>query len=354
MFCFLNLKQKYKKNRKVDNFFINLQKIFKIVNLYPLKFKPIEKEMIWGGFRLVNLFGKPFDAGKKIGESWELSGVQNNLSQVANGFLKGNNIEELIEIYMGELVGEKVYEQFGVEFPLLIKLIDAAETLSVQVHPDDETAAQRHNAYGKTEMWYVLDAASDAGIYAGFNQPLNARSFYQHTQENTLHEQLNFEPSQAGDVFFIPAGRIHAIGKGMMVAEIQQTSDITYRIYDWGREHNPTTAREMHLDLAIDVIDYNVENDYKTPYVSAKNKPVELVNCPYFTTNLLDIDSLTARPLLERDSFVIYLCVEGALIIDCLGMKESLSKGETMLVPAAIADIHLKPKEKAKVLEIYI
>jgi len=323
------------------------------VNLYPLKFKPIAKEMVWGGSRLAKLFGKPFDAGKKIGESWELSGVQKNLSQVSNSFLKGNNVEELVEIYMGELVGEKVYEQFGVEFPLLVKLIDATETLSVQVHPDDETAAQRHNAYGKTEMWYVLDAAPGAGIYVGFKQPLDARSFYEHTLNNSLPEQLNFEPVQPGDVFFIPAGSIHAIGKGVMLAEIQQTSDITYRVYDWGREHNPTTAREMHLDLAIDVLDYTAGHDYKTSYLPEKNKPVELVNCPYFTTNLLEIDSLVSRPLLMRDSFVIYLCVEGALGIDCSGVKETLHKGETLLVPACIADIHLKPEEKAKVLEIY-
>ena len=324
------------------------------MNLYPLKFKPIAKEMVWGGARLTKLFGKPFDAEKKIGESWELSALQKNLSQVANGFLKGNNIEELVEIYMGELVGEKVYEQFGVEFPLLVKLIDAAETLSVQVHPDDETAAERHDAYGKTEMWYVLDAAPGAGIYAGFNKTLDARSFYEHTVKNSLQEQLNFEQAQVGDVFFIPAGCIHAIGKGMMIAEIQQTSDITYRVYDWGREHNPATAREMHLDLAIDVIDYTARRDYKTAYIPAKNKPVELVNCPYFTANLLEIDTLTGRPLMGRDSFVIYLCMEGALIIDCLGMKETLSKGETLLVPACIADIHLKPKEKTKILEIYI
>jgi len=310
--------------------------------------------MVWGGTRLAELLRKPFELNKKIGESWELSGMQKNLSQAANGFLKGNNIEELVEIYMGELVGEKVYEQFGVEFPLLIKLIDASETLSVQVHPDDETAAQRHDAYGKTEMWYIVDAAPDAGIYVGFKQALDARNFYEHTVKNTLTEQLNFVQVQAGDVFFIPAGAIHAIGKGVMIAEIQQTSDITYRVYDWGREHNPTTAREMHLDLAIDVIDYTAGNEYKIPYVSEKNKPIELVNCPYFTTNLLEIDSLVSRPLTERDSFVIYCCIEGALIIDCMGMKETLNKGETLLVPTVIADIHLKPKEKAKLLEVYV
>jgi mannose-6-phosphate isomerase len=310
--------------------------------------------MVWGGSRLAKLFGKPFDVGKKIGESWELSGVQKNLSQVSNGFLKGNNIEELVEIYMGELVGEKVYEQFGVEFPLLLKLIDATETLSLQVHPDDETAALRHDAYGKTEMWYVLEAAPGAGIYVGFNQALDARNFYEHTVKNTLPEQLNFMQVHAGDVFFIPAGHIHAIGKGVLLVEIQQTSDITYRVYDWGREHNQATAREMHLDLAIDVIDYTAGHDYKNSNLSEKNKPVELVNCPYFTTNFLEIDSLIGRSLLERDSFVIYLCIEGALTIDCLGMKETLEKGESLLVPAIIADIHLKPKEKAKILEIYI
>ena len=331
-----------------------LHKIPLMATLYPLKFKPIAKETVWGGNRLSQLMGKPFDVAKKTGECWELSGVQKNLSKVTNGYLKGNNIEELTEIYMGELVGDKVYEQFGVEFPLLIKLIDASDTLSVQVHPNDATAAERHNAYGKTEMWYVLDAAPGAGIYVGLNKEVSPQEFYDHANKATLPDILNFEKAHPGDVFFVPAGRIHAIGKGILLAEIQQTSDITYRVYDWGREHHPATARDMHLDLAIDTIDYNVRKEYKTRYHQQKNTPVELVVCPYFTTNLLDIDTLTERALAGRDSFVIYMCIDGEAIIDCNGEKETIAKGETVLVPASLADIHLKPKSTVKLLEIYI
>jgi mannose-6-phosphate isomerase len=322
--------------------------------LYPLKFKPQPKETVWGGGRLSTLLYKDFPAGKKIGESWELSGVQKCLSVVANGRLKGNNIEELAEIYMGELLGDKVYEQFNVEFPLLIKFIDASDTLSVQVHPGDAVAAERHNAYGKTEMWVVLAAEPGAGLYVGFKEPLTAQAFYEHTQMGTLSDVLNFEQVAPGDVFFIPAGRIHAIGKGVLLAEIQQTSDITYRVYDWGREYNPATARDMHIDLAIDVMDYTPTGQYKTAYVQQRNAPVLLAGCPYFTTNLLDIDRPVERPLLSRDSFVIYICVEGSATLACKGLQETITKGETVLVPASMADARLQPAPEARLLEVYV
>jgi mannose-6-phosphate isomerase len=322
--------------------------------LYPLKFKPQPKETVWGGHKLNTLLAKDFPAEKKTGESWELSGVQKNLSVVANGYLKGNNIEELVEIYMGELLGEKVYEQFGMEFPLLIKFIDATDTLSVQVHPGDAVAAERHNAYGKTEMWVVLAAEPGAGLYMGFKEKLTAQAFYAHTQKGTLPEVLNFEQVAPGDVFFIPAGRIHAIGKGVLLAEIQQTSDITYRVYDWGREHNPATARDMHIDLAIDVIDYAPSDQYKTKYTRQLNAPVNLVGCPYFTTNLLELDSTVERPLLLCDSFVIYICLGGTISLTCKGVQETVAKGETLLVPACMADIRLQPEANAKLLEVYV
>jgi mannose-6-phosphate isomerase len=325
-----------------------------VKTLYPLKFKPQPKETVWGGHKLNTLLHKKFPDDKKIGESWELSGVRKNLSVVSNGFLKGNNIEELAEIYMSELLGEKVYEQFSIEFPLLIKFIDASDTLSVQVHPDDATAAERHNAYGKTEMWMVLAAEPGAGLYIGFKQPLTAQAFYEHTQKGTLPEVLNFERVQPGDVFFIPAGRLHAIGKGVLLAEIQQTSDITYRVYDWGREYNPATARDMHIDLAIDVIDYTPNTHYKTLYEHQQGAPVNLAECPYFTTNLLAFDKPVERHLLERDSFVIYICLEGAATLTCKGAAETLVKGETVLVPASIADIRLQATPDAKLLEVYL
>jgi mannose-6-phosphate isomerase len=330
-------------------------KIISVNTLYPLKFKPQPKETVWGGHKLNTLLYKGFSAEKKIGESWELSGVQKNLSVVTNGHLKGNSIEELAEIYMGELLGDKVYEQFSVEFPLLIKFIDASDTLSVQVHPADAVAAERHGAYGKTEMWVVLAAEPGAGLYVGFKEQLTAQAFYAHTQKGTLPEVLNFEPVAPGDVFFIPAGRIHAIGKGVLLAEIQQTSDITYRVYDWGREYNPATARDMHIDLAIDVIDYAPSNRYKTRYAPQPNVPVNLATCPYFTTNLLEIDHTVERPLLNRDSFVIYICLEGSATLVCKGgAQETVTQGETLLVPAAIADTRLQPVAGARLLEVYV
>ena len=339
---------------KYGYFWYFCNKIIIVNALYPLKFKPQPKETVWGGCKLNTLLYKDFPAGKKTGESWELSGVQRNLSVVANGRLKGNNIEELAEIYMGELLGDKLYEQFGAEFPLLIKFIDACDTLSVQVHPDDAAAAERHNAYGKTEMWVVLAAEPGAGLYVGFKELLTAQAFYEHTQKGTLPGVLNFEPVAPGDVFFIPAGRIHAIGKGVLLAEIQQTSDVTYRVYDWGREYNPATAREMHVDLAIDVIDYTPVGQYKTAYTPQRNVPVSLAACPYFTANLLDIDRAVERPLLPRDSFVIYICLEGSATLVCKGMRETIAKGGTVLVPAAIADICLQPAPEARLLEVYV
>ncbi|MDR3132522.1 MAG: class I mannose-6-phosphate isomerase [Prevotellaceae bacterium] len=322
--------------------------------LYPLKFKPQAKATVWGGNKLKTLFNKPFQATEKIGESWELSAVQRNLSVVTNGFLKGNTIEELAEVYLGELVGEKNYERFGIEFPILVKLIDASETLSVQVHPDDETARIRHNAYGKTEMWHVLQADRGAGLYVGFNRNLTATEFYERIQNNTLLETLNFVNVQPGDTFFITPGTIHAIGKGIVLAEIQQTSDITYRIYDWGREHNPATARAMHVEQAIDIIDYTKKAEAKIDYATLPNEPVQLVESPYFVTNLVEINRPLVRNLSDNDSFVIYVCIDGDATIQYNQRSETITKGETLLVPAAIADFTLLPSPKAKLLEAYM
>ncbi|MDR2361746.1 MAG: class I mannose-6-phosphate isomerase [Prevotellaceae bacterium] len=322
--------------------------------LYPLTFKPQPKSRIWGGHKLRTLFDKPFSAAEKIGESWELSAVQRNLSIVANGFLKGNTIEELIEVYLGELVGDRIYERYGVEFPILVKLIDAAETLSVQVHPDDATALERHNAYGKTEMWYVLQADKGAGLYVGFNRHLSPAELYERVQRNTLTDALNFVAVQPGDMFFIAPGTIHAIGQGIVLAEIQQTSDITYRVYDWGREHNPATARDMHLDLAIDVIDYSKKTTAKTPYHLRPNTPVPLARSSCFITDLLELDRPMARNLADNDSFIIYVCLDGCATLRYASGNHILPKGQTILVPAAIADINIIPEPAVRLLETYL
>jgi len=234
------------------------------MSLYPLKFKPILKEKIWGGNNLSQLLNKK-KTGKKIGESWEISGVDNNISIVSNGFLKGNNLQEVIEIYMNELVGDKIYDIFGTEFPLLIKFIDAQEDLSIQVHPNNNQAKEKHNAFGKTEIWYVLHAEKEAKLISGFSKELTKDLLHKHLINNTLEETLNYEKVKTGDVFFIPSGRIHSIGKGIVVAEIQQTSDITYRLFDYNRLENGK-LRELHTQDALDVIDFQRYNSYKTNY----------------------------------------------------------------------------------------
>lgn len=321
--------------------------------LYPLKFKPIFKERIWGGRKIETAFGKKLPAGEKIGESWELSGVDGDVSVVANGTLKGNNLQELIEIYMGDLVGDKVFEKYGEEFPLLIKLIDADDNLSIQVHPDDELAAQRHHSFGKTEMWYVVGHEPDAMLYLGFNQPVDKEKYLKYLEAGTLAELLNAYKVQDGDAYFIPAGTIHAIGKGLLIAEIQQTSDITYRVFDWNRVDPKTgQGRELHTELALDAIEYKSRSDYKTVAAPKVNAPVTLEKCPYFQTNSLIVDGAVERDYADMDSFVIYICLDGDLELEYDGGTETVKKGETVLIPAELNDVTLKGQ--GKVLEVYI
>ncbi|MBI4649614.1 MAG: class I mannose-6-phosphate isomerase [Bacteroidia bacterium] len=322
--------------------------------LYPLKFKPIFKDKIWGGQKIRTILGKDFSPLPNCGESWEISGVQGNISKVSNGFLKGNTMQELVEIYMGDLVGDKIYAQFGIEFPLLIKFIDANDILSVQVHPDDDLAVQRHNAYGKTEMWYVIQSDKDSKIYTGFNRKITKQEYLEHYNNKMLTDLLNIEETAAGDVFFLPAGRIHSIGSGLLLAEIQQTSDITYRIYDWDRLDSKGKSRQLHSELALDAIDYNYYNNYKTKYELILNKTINLSDCKYFTTNIIELDNPVEKDYTIVDSFVIYICIEGSLTIDYSKGKESLIKGETALIPAELKNILLVPETKAKIIEVYI
>ncbi len=322
--------------------------------LYPIKFTPQFKEKIWGGNRLKPLLNKNIPSNK-TGESWEISAVENNLSEVANGFLAGNSLQELIEIYMGDLVGEKNYDRFGIEFPLLIKYIDANDVLSVQVHPDDDLAKKRHNAYGKTEMWYVIDAQPGAKLISGFTKELTKEEYTQHVKKGTLEQVLNFEPVKPGDVFYMPAGRVHAIGAGIVLAEIQQTSDVTYRIFDWNRTDDKGQGRELHTDLALDAINFKVEKEYRTDYEEARNSAVNLVQSPYFTTNKLELNSAIERNFPAVDSFRIYMCVSGKAQITCNEeATEIITKGETVLVPASFEHIHIKPVEQATLLEVYL
>ena len=323
--------------------------------LYPLKFSPIYKEKIWGGDKIRSVLNKDFGSLPNCGESWELSGVEDNVSVVSNGYLAGNTLEELIEIYMGDLVGDQIFEKFGVEFPLLIKFIDANDDLSIQVHPDDKMSMKRHNAFGKTEMWYVIQADKGSKLQSGFNQQVDKEKYLEELEKVELTDILNFEEVTAGDVFFIPAGRVHAIGKGILLAEIQQTSDITYRIYDYDRRDDKGNPRELHTELALDAIDFTLYPEYKTKYESKVNESVELVNCKYFTTNLLDLNEPIEKDYNKLDSFVIYICLEGELYIETESGSETFQKGETVLVPASIENVFLKPMTKsAKLLEVYV
>lgn len=322
--------------------------------LYPIKFKPILKDVIWGGTRLRNQLGKQCP-GDSCGESWEISAVQGNISMVDNGFLQGNNLQEIIEVYMGELVGEHIYDRFGLEFPLLIKFIDANDLLSIQVHPDDQLAMKRHNAYGKTEMWYILDAEEDAELISGFREPVSRETYLKHFNNKTLPEILNYEKVNPGDVFYMPAGRVHTIGKGILLAEIQQTSDITYRIYDWDRVDKSGKGRELHTELAVDAIVYNDPERYRLAYEGELNSRVTVVDCPYFTTGIIDFNQAVEKDFNLIDSFVIYMCVAGRAVIE-YGNDEpvALAMGETVLVPASLKTLLLRPEVHTRLLEIYI
>jgi mannose-6-phosphate isomerase len=324
-------------------------------SIYPIKFKPILKESIWGGGNLVKCLKKKGPDDLKIGESWEISGVSNNISIADNGFLKGNSLLEILEIYMGDLIGDTVYEKFGNEFPLLIKFIDANDTLSIQVHPDDETAYKRHKSFGKTEMWYIMQAEKNAKLINGFKENTDKETYKAELNSGRIEKLLNFDEVQPGEVYFIPSGRVHGIGRGIMLAEIQQTSDITYRIYDWGRVDDKGKPRELHTDLALDVIDYDKVGHTKSKYEILTNKTVNIVECQYFKTNIIEIDKTLEKDYNLIDSFVIYICIEGSFSIKYNADNVvKVEKGETVLIPAVLKDILLQPDGLVRILEVYI
>jgi mannose-6-phosphate isomerase len=320
--------------------------------LYPLKFQPIFKQKIWGGNKLQSVLNKETN-GNDVGESWEISDVDGDTSIVLNGQLKGQTLKKLLNDYASALIGTKNYNTFGNKFPLLIKFIDAKKDLSIQLHPNDELAANRHNSFGKTEMWYVMDADEDAKLIVGFNQKMDSEKYLKHLNNNTLPEILNFDTVKTGDTYFIDVGRVHAIGAGVLLAEIQQTSDITYRVYDWDRVDANGNARELHNDLALDAINFNMEDDFRIPYTKAINKVNPLVNCPYFTTNFLAIVTETILKENTLDSFIIYICVEGEATFLDSNFTETIKKGETILMPAAITSFNIEAT-KAKLLEVFV
>lgn len=331
--------------------------------LYPLKFKPILKNRIWGGDKLGTLMNKSVKDGESIGESWELSGLEGNESIVENGYLAGNNINELIEVYLDELVGQKVYDAFGQTFPLLFKFIDADDKLSVQVHPDDDMAKELYGTNGKTEMWYVIDAEEGAELYIGFNGEVDAKQCEEHIKNGTLADILTVHKVKKGDAFFIPAGTVHAIGKGIILAEIQQSSDITYRLFDYDRKDKDGNKRELHLENALNALHYEYKGE-AIRQLPKENVSTEIVKSDAFKTNVLKLTKPTEYELGMRESFTVFMCVEGSATIESEASadlqdehdtKVEISKGETVLIPSSLYNFSLTPgKEVATLLEIWI
>lgn len=319
---------------------------------YPIKFRPILQDKIWGGSKLKNILNKNTNR-EQVGESWEISGVEGNISVVENGEEKGKNLKELIAEYKGELVGEEIYKQFGDDFPLLIKFIDAKTDLSVQLHPNDELAKQRHNSFGKTEMWYVMQADEGSKLNIGFNKNLDKREYLEYLENDKITELLNFEEVKKGDSVFINTGKVHAIGGGVLLAEIQQTSDITYRIFDWNRVDSEGKSRDLHTALALDAIDFEKKDDYKLDYKKEENKSSEIASCEYFTTNYLPVKGKIEKDYSNLDSFVIFMAVEGQARISIGENTETLKKGQSLLIPACAKRIQLEA-DNAELLEVYI
>lgn len=325
------------------------------IQLYPLSFKTIFKEKIWGGQKIRTVLGKDFSPLSNCGETWEISGVKGNISIVNNGPLAEKTLTELIGSFQGRLMGERVYQKFGNEFPLLVKFIDANDDLSIQVHPNDELAQSRHNSFGKTEMWYIFQADEGASLIAGFNRPLTKEAYQSYFESGRMMEVLNRETAMPGDVFFLPAGRVHTIGKGLLLAEIQQTSDITYRIYDFDRRDDAGNLRELHVEESLDAIDFHFYGEYKTDYPRSKNEAVNIVSSPYFTTQKIQADQIINRDYSGIDSFVIFVCVEGSLTLsDNQGNMLALQQGDTCLLPAVIDSVELIPNGEFTLLEAWV
>ncbi len=323
----------------------------KKTELYPLKFKPILKEKIWGG---QNLAYKSNNTSKetKIGESWEISGVPNSVSVVKEGILEGDNLNDILVHYKDKLVGKSIYERFGNEFPLLIKFIDAKETLSVQIHPDDKIARKKHNCMGKTEMWYILKSEKDGFIIADFNKSMDEKSYLDSVENQKVQDNLKHINVNTGDVFFIAPGLIHAIGSGVVLAEIQQTSDITYRIYDWDRVDDKGNSRELHQQEALDAIDFTPKQP-KIDYSLQPNEINKVVHNIHFKTDFLKINNKFEMDLTSWDSFTILINVGNDAKLNCMDKTFIFKSQETFLIPASVSSINIEA-ENTEILTVHI
>lgn len=324
-----------------------------VSTLYPLKFQTLFKQKIWGGQKLLTHLGKDFGPLPNCGETWEISGLAPDVSVVVNGEHGGQTLPALLARYREALVGGAVYRRFGNAFPLLVKFIDASDDLSIQTHPNDDLARARHNASGKTEMWYVVHADDGATLVTGFNQQASPELYLEKLRGGRLEEILNREHAAAGDVFFLPAGRVHTLGKGLLVAEIQQASDITYRIYDFDRKDGNGGKRALHTGQALGALDYAVYPEYKSVHTRELNAPVKVVECDYFTTNILECSRPVTRDY-SVDSFVIHVCVQGSYTLVAGPHRLDVTMGECVLVPAAFEQVRLTTEGGFTVLESYI
>ena len=324
-----------------------------LIDLYPLQFSPIYKKKIWGGEKIKTFLKREIPI-PNCGESWEISGLRDNISQVAKGPLKGKFLTQLITEHQENLVGGKVFNRFGENFPLLIKFIDAREYLSIQVHPNDELAKRRHNISGKSEMWYILQAEKEASLICGFNQKIDKEKYIEHLKNKTLTSILNIENVKAEDSFFLPPGRIHAIGGGILLLEIQQSSNVTYRIYDWDRVNNKGRGRALHTELALDAIDWSHSTSRRIPYQLLINNTQSLVDCAYFKTSVIYAQEPIHFNYSNRDSFTIYVVVQGEGKLHFSNRHVNFSFGDTFLLPANLPAFKLIPSKTVKIIETYI
>lgn len=320
--------------------------------MQPIKFNPLLVQTLWGGEKIIPFKHLNSDL-TQVGESWEISGVKGNETVVSEGEFKGKKLNELVDELKGKLVGEANYKRFGNDFPLLIKFIDARQELSIQVHPTDELAQKRGKLRGKTEMWYIMDSDENAKLRAGMKEKITPEQYKQMVEDDTITEAIAEYKVKEGDCFFLPAGRIHSIGTGCFLAEIQQTSDVTYRIYDFKRKDKNGNYRELHTEEAAECIDYNVEPNYRTEYTPVKNEGVALVECPYFTTAVYDLNEPMTLDYSELDSFVILIGLKGSgEITENEGNTTTLCEGETILIPATTSEV--KVTGNIKFLETYV